>query len=106
MDKELIRLKEVSKSIGLSTSTLRKKIKNNELKGVLIGGNYYVRPNDYYAFIYDIECKKYGIPKQIMDQLLQEERKKRNKELMDKMGANTLDETSQKFIIDALSFIK
>ena len=106
MDKELIRLKEVSKSIGLSTSTLRKKIKNNELKGVLIGGNYYVRPNDYYKFIYNIECAKFGIAPEIMDKLIQEERNKRNKELISQIGAGKVDETSQNFIINALSLIK
>ena len=36
MNSELIRLKEVSKVIGLKVSTLRKMIKRNELKGVLI----------------------------------------------------------------------
>ena len=62
MNTELIKLKEVSRMTSLPTSTLRTMIKRNELKGVLIGNNYYVRPNDYMEFIFGIECKKLGIP--------------------------------------------
>ena len=47
MNTELIRLKTISETIGLSTATLRRMIKRNELRGVLLGGNYYLSHKDY-----------------------------------------------------------
>ena len=41
-----------------------------------------------------------------MDKLIQEERNKRNKELISQIGAGQVDEKSQNFIINALSLIK
>ncbi len=106
MNSELIRLKEVSKVIGLKTSTLRKMIKRNEIKGVLIGGNYYIRPNDYYEFIFNVECKKIGVNPDIMRMVMKEKIKKQDEELVKQLGINKLDEKSQQFIINTLSYLK
>lgn len=106
MNNELIRLKEVSKIIGLKVSTLRKMIKRNELKGVLIGGNYYIRPNDYYEFIFNIECKKLGVNPDIMKKIMKEETKKQDEDLVRQLGLGKLGKESQQFIINALSYLK
>lgn len=106
MNSELIRLKEVSKLTSLSTTTLRRMIKRHELQGVLIGGNYYVRPNDYYEFIYNIECKKLGVTPNQMKQIVKEEQDKRNVELFKQMGIDKLDKDTQDFIMTALTYIK
>lgn len=60
MNTELIRLKKVSEMTSLSTSTLRKMIKRKELRAVLIGNNYYIRPQDYEDFLLYIELKIRG----------------------------------------------
>ena len=61
MNTELIRLKAISNAIGLSTATLRRMIKRNELSGVLLGGNYYVTRKDYDELLFNIECKKLNV---------------------------------------------
>ena len=61
MNTELIRLKKISEAIGLSTATLRRMIKRNELSGVLLGGNYYLSHKDYDELLFNIECKKLNI---------------------------------------------
>ena len=61
MNTELIRLKTISNAIGLSTATLRRMIKRNELRGVLLGGNYYVTRKDYDELLFNIECKKLNV---------------------------------------------
>lgn len=106
MNSELIRLKEVSKVIGLKVSTLRKMIKRNELKAVLIGGNYYIRPNDYYEFIFNIECKKLGVNPDIMKMTMKEETKKQDEDLVKQLGLGKFGKESQQFIINALSYLK
>ena len=60
MNTELIRLKKVSEMTSLSTSTLIKMIKRKELRAVLIGNNYYIRPQDYEDFLLCIELKRRG----------------------------------------------
>ena len=60
MNTELIRLKKISEMTSLSTSTLRKMIKKKELRAVLIGNNYYIRPQDYEDFLLYIELKRRG----------------------------------------------
>lgn len=46
MNKELIRLKEVSNRTNLSTATLRRMIKRKDIEAVKLGGNYYLTPLD------------------------------------------------------------
>lgn len=60
MNTDLIRLKKISEMTSLSTSTLRKMIKRKELRAVLIGNNYYIRPQDYVDFLLCIELKRRG----------------------------------------------
>ena len=59
-DLGLLRLKEISKRSGLSTTILRKLIKNKSLKATLYGGNYYVREEDYDEFVFNVRCKIKG----------------------------------------------
>ena len=47
MNKELIRLKEVSNRTNLSTATLRRMIKRKDIEAIKLGGNYYLTPMDY-----------------------------------------------------------
>lgn len=86
MNTEFIRLKDISKRTSLSTTTLRKIIKRNELKAVLIGGNYYVRPNDYYEFMFNIECKCLGVKTEAVRQYFKEENDKKAKNFMNSLG--------------------
>ena len=58
---EFIRLKKVSEMTSLSTSSLRKMIKKNELKAIKIGNNYYVTPDSYNKFLADIYIKGLGL---------------------------------------------
>ena len=76
MNNELIRLKEISRITTLSTATLRTYIKKGILKGILLGGNYYIRPNDYLEFMFNLECKRLGITSDEAKKLLQEEQEK------------------------------
>lgn len=103
MDSELIRLKEASKNIGLSTSTLRKMIKRNELKGVKIGGNYYVRPNDYYEFVYNIECKKIGVKPDLLKKYIEEEKSQKYNDLFENLS---LDDNSQNMMKALMFYLK
>lgn len=103
MNTELIRLKEVSKNIGLTTTTLRRMIKRNELKGVKVGGNYYVRPNDYYEFVYNIECMKLGVNPDSLKKYIKEEQEKRYIDLFTNIG---LDEKSQNVMKAMMAYIK
>lgn len=104
MNKELIRLKEISDIIGLSTSTLRKMIKRKELKGVKVGGNYYVRPNDYYEFIFNIECKKLGVTPEIVKKFIEKEEREKQNYLLKQLGVDNLDKNSQDLIMAAMSY--
>ena len=98
MNTELIRLKTISTSLGLSTTTLRRMIKRKEIEGVLIGGNYYIRPNDYYKFLCNIECKKYAITQEQMRKLLEEVKREKNEKLLKLMGFDNLDKATKDFI--------
>ena len=91
MNKELIRLKEISDIIGLSTSTL-------------VGGNYYVRPNDYYEFIYNIECKKLGVKPEIVKKFIEKEEREKQNYLLKQLGVDNLDKNSQDLIMAAMSY--
>ena len=86
MNTEFIRLKDISKRTSLSTTTLRRMIKRNELKAVLIGGNYYVRPIDYDEFMFNIECKRLGLPPEAVKKYFKEEDDKKVKEFMNSLG--------------------
>ena len=61
MNKELIRLKEVSNKTNLSTATLRKMIKRNDISAIKFGGNYYMTPLDYNNLICFISLKKFNL---------------------------------------------
>ena len=86
MNTEFIRLKDISKRTSLSTTTLRRMIKRNELKAVLIGGNYYVRPIDYDEFMFNIECKSLGVKPEAVRQYFKEENDKKVKDFMNSLG--------------------
>lgn len=86
MNTEFIRLKDISKRTSLSTTTLRRMIKRNELKAVLIGGNYYVRPNDFYEFMFNIACKNLGVKPEAVRQYFKEENDKKVKKFMNSLG--------------------
>ena len=60
MNKELIRLKEVSNKTNLSTATLRRMIKRNDISAIKLGGNYYMTPLDYNNLICYISLKKFN----------------------------------------------
>lgn len=77
MNQKPIRLKEISKSYGMCTTTLRRMIKRGELKAVLIGNVYYVMPEDFDEFIFNLECKKLGVSPHIIKAQYERERKKR-----------------------------
>lgn len=46
MNKESIRLKEVSNRTNLSTANLRRMIKRKDIEAVKLGENYYLTPLD------------------------------------------------------------
>lgn len=102
MNTELIRLKEMSKAIGLSTATLRRMIKRKELEAVLLGGNYYVRPKDYYDFLCDIECKKRGVTREQMVSILNEYKRQEKERLLKAMGGDKLNKEQQDFVRTAM----
>lgn len=76
MNTELIRLKRISEITSLTTTTLRRMIKRNELKAVVIGGNYYIRPNDYIDFMFSLECQRLGITSDEAKKLIKDEQEK------------------------------
>lgn len=82
MNTELIRLKKISEITTLSLITLRRMIKRKELKAVLVGGNYYVRPNDYIDFMFNLECQRLGIPSDEAKNLIKQEQLKKFNELI------------------------
>ena len=58
MNKELMRLKEVSEKTSLSVATLRRLIKREKMiNAVKLGGNYYMTQNDYTNLLYYIYFK-------------------------------------------------
>ena len=73
MNTELIRLKEISHITTLSTASLRTYIKKGILKGILLGGNYYIRPNDYIEFMFNLECERLGITSDEAKRLMKDE---------------------------------
>lgn len=88
MNTELIRLKEISHITTLSTASLRNYIKKGILKGILLGGNYYIRPNDYIEFMFNLECERLGITSAEAKKLIKEEQEKKFAELSNKMNSN------------------
>ena len=112
MNTELIRLKRISEKTSLSQSTLRNMIKRKELKGVLIGNNYYVRPQDYQDFLLYIECKRLGYTidqmpkiKEMMNKFQDEEYSKRFKEISS-MVADIQKDENRKIFEELLSQVK
>lgn len=87
MNTELIRLKNISEMTSLSVITLRRMIKRNELKAVVIGGNYYIRPNDYIEFMFNLECERLGITSEEAKRLMKEEQEKKMAELSNKVNS-------------------
>lgn len=85
MNTELIRLKKVSEITSLTTTTLRRMIKRQELKAVIVGGNYYIRPNDYIDFMFNLECQRLGITSDEAKKLIKEEQEKKFAELLNKV---------------------
>lgn len=79
---ELIRLKDVSKRLNLSTATLRKYIHNGKLKAIKVGGNYMVNTNDYDEFVFNLYVESLGLdPIKVKKFLENEEKMKLEKEL-------------------------
>ena len=103
MNTELIRLKTISETIGLSTATLRRMIKRNELRGVLLGGNYYLSHKDYDELLFNIECKKLNVTPDEMREIYKETQKEKHKELFKLMGLDKLDKTMQDYILKSIS---
>ena len=87
MNTELIRLKNISEMTSLSVITLRRMIKRNELKAVVLGGHYYIRPNDYIEFMFNLECERLGITSEEAKRLMKEEQEKKMAELSNKVNS-------------------
>ena len=86
METELIRLKKISEITSLSLITLRRMIKRKELKAVKIGGNYYIRPNDYIEFMFNLECQRIGILPNEAKNLIKQEQQKKFDELINSIN--------------------
>ena len=79
---ELIRLKDVSKRLNLSTATLRKYIHNGKLKAIKVGGNYMVNINDYDEFVFNLYVESLGLnPAKVKEYLENEAKKELEQEL-------------------------
>ena len=82
MTTELIRLKDVSKKLNLSTATLRKYIHNGKLKAIKVGGNYMVNTNDYDEFVFNLYVESLGLnPAKVKEYLENEAKKELEQEL-------------------------
>ena len=82
MTTELIRLKDVSKKLNLSTATLRKYIHNGKLKAIKVGGNYMVNINDYDEFVFNLYVESLGLnPAKVKEYLENEAKKELEQEL-------------------------
>ena len=94
MNKELIRLKEVSNRTNLSTATLRRMIKRKDIEAVKLGGNYYLTPLDYNNLITFISLKKFDWSNEdihIFQRYLHKQQEKQNQEI-NKLYTNILEE--------------
>ena len=79
---ELIRLKDVSKKLNLSTATLRKYIHNGKLKAIKVGGNYMVSINDYDEFVFNLYVESLGLnPTKVKEYLKNEAKEELEQEL-------------------------
>ena len=82
MTTELIRLKDVSKKLNLSTATLRKYIHNGKLKAIKVGGNYMVNINDYDEFVFNLYVESLGLnPTKVKEYLENEAKEELEQEL-------------------------
>ena len=82
MTTELIRLKDVSKKLNLSTATLRKYIHNGKLKAIKVGGNYMVNINDYDEFVFNLYVESLGLnPAKVKEYLEKEAKEELEQEL-------------------------
>lgn len=95
MQQEFIRLKLVSKLVGLSTATLRKYIKEEKLKAIKVGGNYCITMKSYEEFILNLYLLDKGFKVDELDKakdhLLNEQRLEQEKmfnELLKSLGMN------------------
>lgn len=79
MDKDFIRLKDISNKTGLSTATLRSYIKQNKLRAIKIGGNYYVTPDEYSKLLISFYANNMGLT---MDQLIDGYKRLQREEFM------------------------
>ena len=68
MNGDLIRIKKISEKTGLSTATLRSYIKQNKLKAIKIGGNYYTTPENYNKLLISFWANDMGMT---VDQLIE-----------------------------------
>ena len=82
---ELIRLKDVSKRLNLSTATLRKYIHNGKLKAMKVGGNYMVNINDYDEFFFNLYVESLGLNPAKVKEYLENEAKKELEEELNKL---------------------
>lgn len=73
MNTELIRLKKISEITSLSVRILRRMISNGKIKAVKINGIYYIRPNDYIEFMFNLECQRLGITSDEAKRLIKDE---------------------------------
>ena len=79
---ELIRLKDVSKKLNLSTATLRRYIHNGKLKAIKVGGNYMVNTNDYDEFVFNLYVESLGLnPTKVKEYLENEAKEELEQEL-------------------------
>lgn len=82
MTTELIRLKDVSKKLNLSTATLRRYIHNGKLKAIKVGGNYMVNTNDYDEFVFNLYVESLGLnPTKVKEYLENEAKEELEQEL-------------------------
>lgn len=94
MNKELIRLKDVSNRTNLSTATLRRMIKRKDIEAVKLGGNYYLTLLDYNNLITFISLKKFGWSNEdihTFQRYLHKQQEKQNQEI-NKLYKNILEE--------------
>ena len=61
-----------------------------------------MRPNDYYKFLYNIECRKKGVDPEQARELVKKENEERNKELIKQMGLDKLDKNTLNLILSSI----
>ena len=82
MNGDLIRIKVISERTGLSTATIRSYIKQNKLRAIKIGGNYYTTPDDYNKLLISFYASNMGLT---LDQLIEGYKKLQKEEMFNRV---------------------